>query len=61
MTLATDKKKISSYLDSDLKESADKLAKNRGMSLSTLVAFLLSKEVREARQSGELEGDRPTP
>lgn len=58
MTLATDKKKISSYLDPDLKESADRLAKNRGMSLSTLVAFLLSKEVREARQSGELEGDR---
>lgn len=58
MILATDKKKISAYLDGDLKDAADQLAKGRGMSLSTLVAFLLSKEVREARQSGELGGDR---
>ena len=52
--MATDKKKISAYLDEDLKDAADQLSKARGMSLSTLVAFLLSKEVREARNSGEL-------
>jgi antitoxin component of RelBE/YafQ-DinJ toxin-antitoxin module len=57
MTLATDKRKISAYLDEDLKDSAEKLAKGRGMSLSTLVAFLLSTEVREAKQSGELGDD----
>lgn len=55
MTLATDKKKISAYLDEDLKDAAEALAKSRGMSLSTLVAFLLSKEVREARKTGEVE------
>ena len=55
MALATDKKKISAYLDEELKATADQLAKGRGMSLSTLVAFLLSKEVREARNSGELD------
>ena len=57
MALSTDKKKISAYLDEDLKNSAESLAKSRGMSLSTLVAFLLSKEVREAKQSGELTND----
>ena len=54
MILATDKKKISAYLDDSLKNSAEALAKSRGMSLSTLVAYLLSKEVREAKQSGEI-------
>lgn len=55
MTVATDKKKISAYLDDELKDSAESLAKARGMSLSTLIAFVLSKEVREARKTGELE------
>ena len=54
MGLSGDKCKISAYLDGDLKQSASRLAKGRGMSLSTLVAFLLSAEVRGARKSGEL-------
>jgi hypothetical protein len=54
MTLATDKRKISAYLDEGLKDSAERLAKGRGMSLSTLVAFLLSTEIRIAKNSGEL-------
>ena len=57
MSLATEKKKISAYLDESLKDQAEVLAKSRGMSLSTLVAFLLSREVREAKQSGEFSDD----
>ena len=54
MTVATDKKKISAYLEEDLKDDADALAKSRRMSLSTLIAVLLDKEIKEARRSGEL-------
>lgn len=53
--LATEKKKISAYLDEDLKRAAEALAKLRQMSLSTLVANMLSKEVRSAREDGELD------
>lgn len=54
MTLATDKRKISAYLAEDLKADSERLANVRGMSLSTLVAFVLSREVREAKASGEI-------
>lgn len=52
MPVATDKKKISAYLEKDLKDDADALAKSRRMSLSTLIAVLLDKEIKEAKQSG---------
>jgi len=58
MVVATDRKKISSYLDVGLEEDAKRLAKARCMSLSTLVSFLLSKEVRLARQDGEIKDNR---
>jgi antitoxin component of RelBE/YafQ-DinJ toxin-antitoxin module len=54
MKLATEKRKISAYLEGDIKDSAEKLAKSRGMSLSTLVAFLLTQEIRKARLDGEI-------
>ncbi|MFG6095089.1 hypothetical protein SPB21_07555 [Leptothoe sp. ISB3NOV94-8A] len=53
MVLATDKKKVSAYLEPDLKEDAEALAKTRRMSLSTLIAVLLDREVKEARKQGE--------
>ena len=58
MTVATDKKKISSYLDEELKTEAEALAKSRQMSLSTFVAYLLAREVRAAKESGEIEVDQ---
>lgn len=54
MAVATDKTKVSAYLADDLKRSSEALAKARGMSLSTLISFVLSKEVRKARADGEL-------
>ena len=54
MAVATDKKKISAYLEEDLKNDADALAKSRRMSLSTLIAVLLDKEIKEAKRLGEL-------
>lgn len=53
MVLATDKKKVSAYLEPDLKEDADALAKSRRMSLSTLIAVLLDREIKAAKNSGE--------
>ncbi|NEQ51016.1 MAG: hypothetical protein F6K11_12930 [Leptolyngbya sp. SIO3F4] len=53
MVLATDKKKVSAYLEPDLKEDAEALAKARRMSLSTLIAVLLDREVKEAKKQGE--------
>lgn len=54
MTMTTKREKIGSYLESGLKEDAERLAKARQMSLSTLVASLLAREVRLARQDGEI-------
>lgn len=54
MTVATKREKISSYLESGLKDDAERLARARQMSLSTLVASLLAREVRLARQDGEI-------
>jgi antitoxin component of RelBE/YafQ-DinJ toxin-antitoxin module len=51
----TKKKRISARLDSTVKASAEELARARGMSLSTLVAYLLSAEVRASIKNGELE------
>ncbi len=55
--MSTDKKRIGAYLDEDLKEAAESLAKARGMSLSTLIAFSLIKEIREARKTGEISNE----
>ena len=54
MTVATEKKKISAYLDEDLKLDADALAKARRISLSTLIAMVLDNEVKKARDKGEI-------
>ena len=50
MTLATDKKKISAYLDEKLKEDAEKLARTQRRSLSNLIEVLLESAVSEAKK-----------
>jgi hypothetical protein len=54
MVLATDKRKVSAYLNDDLKSDADKLAKLEHRSLSNLIEVLLQKAVDKARQEGRL-------
>ena len=54
MTLATDKKKISAYLDEELKTDADKLAKLEKRSLSNLIEVLLQDAIDKAKQEGRL-------
>lgn len=54
MAMATRREKVSSYLESELKNDAERLARARQMSLSTLVANLLAREVRLARQDREI-------
>jgi antitoxin component of RelBE/YafQ-DinJ toxin-antitoxin module len=51
----TKKERVGAYVDSEVKAYAGELARSRGMSLSTLVAYLLSAEVRASMKSGELE------
>lgn len=51
----TRKERVGAYVDSEVKVRAEKLARARGMSLSTLVAYLLSAEVRASIKNGELE------
>ena len=57
MTLATEKKKISAYLPEELKRKAEKLAQVQGMSLSTLISFVLSEAVRKAENEGVISDD----
>jgi hypothetical protein len=54
MTLATDKKKISAYLDDNLKADADRLAKLEKRSLSNLIEVLLQEAVDKAKHEGRL-------
>jgi hypothetical protein len=45
MTVATDKYKVSAYLDADVKELATRLAKKRSRSLSSLIEVLLKEAI----------------
>lgn len=54
MAVATDKRKISAYLDSDVLDEAQKLAKLESRSLSSLVEVLLKEAIRKAKQEGKL-------
>lgn len=52
--MATDKKKVSVYLDEELKIDSDKLAKFEKRSLSNLIEVLLHKAIEEAKHEGRL-------
>ena len=56
MAMVTAKKKVSAYLEDDLKADAEALAKSRRMSLSTLIAVLLDQEIKLARRNEEMPG-----
>lgn len=58
--MPTDKLKVSSYFDPELKRRADRLASNRGLSFSAFIISLVERECDQAEQSREIlayEGD----
>lgn len=54
MTVATDKRKVSAYLEEEIKEKADRLAKLESRSLSSLIEVLLKDAIRKAEDEGRL-------
>ena len=54
MTVATDKRKISAYLEDSLKGKAERLAQLEKRSLSNLVEVLLQQAVDKAELEGRL-------
>ena len=52
MTLATDKTKVSSYMDSDLVRQIRVLAAMEGHSISSYLESLAKREVEQARAKG---------
>jgi hypothetical protein len=56
-TLATDKLRITAYVDDKLKVKLDALCAIRNRSISNLVETLLREAVRLAEESGELAKD----
>jgi predicted solute-binding protein len=52
MTVATDKIRVSTYIDTDLKKQAEKLAKIQKRSFSNLLEVLLEEAVTEAVEKG---------
>jgi predicted transcriptional regulator len=55
MTVATSKPKVSVYIDPDLKEDLEALAKIRKRSVSNLIEVLCQEEVDRAKKSGEIQ------
>ncbi len=55
--VATSKKRISLYLDEELKYELEKLAKARKRSLSNLIEVICEKELTEAKSKGEVGDD----
>jgi hypothetical protein len=54
MDVVTEKRKISAYLDEELKERAEQLAKLEKRSLSNLIEILLQEAVDKAQAEGRL-------
>ncbi|MBD3886554.1 hypothetical protein IFO70_33310 [Phormidium tenue FACHB-886] len=54
MSVATDKRKISAYLDESVKDDAERLAKAESRSLSSLIEILLKEAIRKAKDEGRL-------
>ncbi|WP_250125519.1 ribbon-helix-helix protein, CopG family [Chroococcidiopsis sp. CCMEE 29] len=54
MTVATDKSKVSVYMDADLKRKLEALAKEEGRSVSNLLERLAVQAVKDAEQEGRI-------
>ncbi|OWY64806.1 hypothetical protein B7486_45295 [cyanobacterium TDX16] len=54
MTVATDKSKVSVYMDSELKKDLEALAKEEGRSVSNLLERLATQAVKDAKQEGKI-------
>lgn len=54
ITVTTDKKRISLYVEERLKVELEALAKSRRRSLSNLIEVLCEEAVDKARQEGEI-------
>ena len=57
MTVATDKIRVSTYIDPALKKQAEKLAKTQKRSCSNLLEVLLEQAVTEAIEKGVINDD----
>ncbi len=55
ITVTTEKKRISLYVEEQLKIELEALAKARKRSLSNLIEVLCQKAVDEAKQEGEIQ------
>lgn len=53
-TVTTDKKRISLYVEEDLKIELEALAKTRKRSLSNLIEVLCQEAIDRAKQQGEI-------
>jgi len=52
--MATDKARLSLYMDRQIKEKAEKLAEARRRSLSNLIETVMLKEIEKAEKAGEI-------
>lgn len=57
MTVATDKIRVSTYVEPELKRQAEKLAKLQKRSFSNLMEVLLEQSVAEAIEKGLISND----
>jgi predicted transcriptional regulator len=53
MTVTTDKIRVSTYIDPNLKKDLEKLAKARKRSLSNLIEVICQEAVNQAQQNKE--------
>lgn len=55
MTVATDKTRVSTYIEQRLKELAEKVAASQGRSLSNYIEQLIKQDVNRAKKEGEVD------
>ncbi|MBE9057577.1 hypothetical protein [Sphaerospermopsis sp. LEGE 08334] len=53
--MATDKIRVSTYIQQTLKEEAEKIADRQGRSLSNYIEQLIKQDVARAKQEGEIQ------
>jgi predicted HicB family RNase H-like nuclease len=53
--VATDKTRVSTYIEQTLKEEAEKVANNQGRSLSNYIEQLIKQDVARAKREGEIQ------
>lgn len=49
------KDRLNMVIESELKADVTALGKKRGLCLSSIVAFLIAREVNEAKKTGEID------